>query len=544
MKSLQICDLAENNLEEIPHDTFCCDKLQILDLSKNKLRNLPYSLGMLRNLRSLMLDNNCFQSHLKTLVEPLEYAYENGSPIKGHLFRIKGYLQDLYDTQSAPLRKVIAKTSSRVPATSSLKLIYFDESDLHQSKSLATEKRRKIIQELYETEETYVQQLDDVYRLYMIPLSNFTAFSKIHYELLFSNLDDIRYLHKRYDFFNLNKIPRLILPAFREIECKSFEMSVGKLFSSICPILMIYKEYFCNDLATSLLRRINDGFDEKMSILDWIPLPENALNKFNKVQEMALLDSKHSQLNLASYLLLPVQRLPRYNLLLKALLHSTEESHPDYPLLIEAIYSFSQLLSFFNESKKETESNQEKTSQLYKLQIPPTNTLNMTFLFTSQYQNRKFLREFSDILILKYLKRKDSGFKKFMPFSLAKKSQITIHEKDDCLVEYKFKVVKDANSTAKGIGIAGPISKFDVNSILGKKCKIYITIDLLLIANSNHELIGFVSLPLSKRVTIIPQTYSMAHLHTPQAVMRIDFGEELMYLKGSMDQLNHFSNII
>ena len=39
---------------------------------------------------------------------------------------------------------------------------------------------------------------------------------------------------------------------------------------------------------------------------------------------------KMDMIPLLSYLILPVQRIPRYNMLLRDMLHQTKEDHPDY----------------------------------------------------------------------------------------------------------------------------------------------------------------------------------------------------------------------
>ena len=194
--------MAENCLVKIPNDAFNSERLQILDLSNNQLDSLPTSIGNLRSLRTLILNSNNITSNLLDLIDPLIGAYASGSATKGYLFRLQGYLQDISDVQTEEKTQLTSPsvpviTSTRVPATCALSFHHFEGRDLVLSATLANDKRKRVIQELLETEETYVNQLNDIYRLYMIPLSNFLSFSKPHYEILFSNLDDIRYLHKR-----------------------------------------------------------------------------------------------------------------------------------------------------------------------------------------------------------------------------------------------------------------------------------------------------------------------------------------------------------
>lgn len=56
-----------------------------------------------------------------------------------------------------------------------------------------------------------------------------------------------------------------------------------------------------------------------------------------------------------SFLIMPVQRLPRIEMLLKDLLKHTDENHPDYFELSKAFEGISELTAFVNEKKREAE---------------------------------------------------------------------------------------------------------------------------------------------------------------------------------------------
>mmetsp|Transcript_5100 Transcript_5100/g.6213 ORF Transcript_5100/g.6213 Transcript_5100/m.6213 type:complete len:239 (-) Transcript_5100:73-789(-) len=65
--------------------------------------------------------------------------------------------------------------------------------------------------------------------------------------------------------------------------------------------------------------------------------------------------SETSSLELDSFLILPVQRMPRYLLLLKELHKYTPENHPDYAGLTSALDYISNVLSTINEKKRHAE---------------------------------------------------------------------------------------------------------------------------------------------------------------------------------------------
>ena len=76
-----------------------------------------------------------------------------------------------------------------------------------------------------------------------------------------------------------------------------------------------------------------------------------------------------SGLDLASFLILPVQRLPRYVLLLKELQRYTPENHPEYKSLIDAIDHIARSLEIINESKREHEQSSHKILNIDKSMV-------------------------------------------------------------------------------------------------------------------------------------------------------------------------------
>ena len=62
-----------------------------------------------------------------------------------------------------------------------------------------------------------------------------------------------------------------------------------------------------------------------------------------------------SGLKLNSFLILPVQRLPRYEMLLRDITKHTWKSHPDLPSLTKALAGIAEVTAFLNESKRTNE---------------------------------------------------------------------------------------------------------------------------------------------------------------------------------------------
>lgn len=79
--------------------------------------------------------------------------------------------------------------------------------------------------------------------------------------------------------------------------------------------------------------------------------------KFKKIIKAFEIEQKsNSGLDLDSFLIVPVQRMPRYLLLLKELLKYTPESHPDYKDISLALEHIANQLETINENKRKAES--------------------------------------------------------------------------------------------------------------------------------------------------------------------------------------------
>ncbi|KAI0067701.1 hypothetical protein BV25DRAFT_1867513 [Artomyces pyxidatus] len=86
------------------------------------------------------------------------------------------------------------------------------------------------------------------------------------------------------------------------------------------------------------------------------PLSSSQRKRIKSYLKRCRLNPRHSQLNLEGYLLLPVQRIPRYRLLLEELGRSTPPSDDYVDPLDKALTEISSLATNMNEGKRESES--------------------------------------------------------------------------------------------------------------------------------------------------------------------------------------------
>lgn len=79
------------------------------------------------------------------------------------------------------------------------------------------------------------------------------------------------------------------------------------------------------------------------------------LNLFLIILQKLEYSEKLNKLGLLSFLILPVQRIPRYVLLLSDLLKNTVPQHPDYENIKAALQQIKELADYINIRKQDSE---------------------------------------------------------------------------------------------------------------------------------------------------------------------------------------------
>ena len=239
-----------------------------------------------------------------------------------------------------------------------------DEKDLQKElKMQPTSKRDNIVFEVFTTERTYVGLLKITIDEFFEPLkkANPPLIPEAHLAKIFSILEDI-YLTNSKLFEDLEKRIEAWNPDTQKI---------GDLFCTFAPFLKMYALYVSNyDDATALL----ESYEKIPAVKTWL------YDKYH--------DPHINVLSLQSLLILPVQRIPRYCLLLKDLVKHTSETHPDYLDLQSSLKVILEIADQINEDVKRRENRQK----LLKLQA------SLTTLTTGFDVNKAFYTEFLRIL--------------------------------------------------------------------------------------------------------------------------------------------------
>ncbi|KAG9394989.1 RhoGEF domain [Carpediemonas membranifera] len=190
-------------------------------------------------------------------------------------------------------------------------------------------KRNRIVNELRATEQTYVKQLGELQELYITPLTTSKSakkpiLSQAEGRELFMGVEAI------IEFNNM-----LLASLENAWVAWGFIQEIGPTFIQLAPFLKLYAQYVNNyngalGIMTRLMKK-NGAFRDHV----------NALTTEGK--------------DLASYLILPIQRIPRYEMLLKELLKNTRSSHVDWPSLTDAYSTVQQVATYVNERKRSAE---------------------------------------------------------------------------------------------------------------------------------------------------------------------------------------------
>eukprot|EP01111_Echinosteliopsis_oligospora_P018834 TRINITY_DN8855_c0_g1_i2.p1 TRINITY_DN8855_c0_g1~~TRINITY_DN8855_c0_g1_i2.p1 ORF type:complete len:671 (+),score=196.02 TRINITY_DN8855_c0_g1_i2:55-2013(+) len=112
----------------------------------------------------------------------------------------------------------------------------------------------------------------------------------------------------------------------------------GDIFLRVVVFLKVYTQYVKN-------------YQASLELL--IQLKEN--KQFSQLLKELEAHPDCAGMSIGSYLICPVQRIPRYSLLLADLVKNTWPTHPDYETLCQVLKQIQEIASYVNEKKREAE---------------------------------------------------------------------------------------------------------------------------------------------------------------------------------------------
>eukprot|EP01102_Stenamoeba_stenopodia_P005953 TRINITY_DN1665_c0_g6_i1.p1 TRINITY_DN1665_c0_g6~~TRINITY_DN1665_c0_g6_i1.p1 ORF type:complete len:1297 (+),score=336.71 TRINITY_DN1665_c0_g6_i1:314-4204(+) len=193
--------------------------------------------------------------------------------------------------------------------------------------------RTNIAKEILSTEMSYVGGLKQLIWKFFKPLSNSATTRKpminqTELKTIFSNIEVI---------YNYNSV--LLEGLENRLKNWSATQRIGDIFIKMTDYLRCYVEYVNN-------------YQHALDLLNKLRKERPALHNFLRKQETS---KECRSLPLDGFLITPVQRIPRYELLLRDLLKQTWTSHVDYQELTAALQKVKETNVFINEKKRESE---------------------------------------------------------------------------------------------------------------------------------------------------------------------------------------------
>ncbi|KAJ2825300.1 hypothetical protein IWW50_002916, partial [Coemansia erecta] len=252
-------------------------------------------------------------------------------------------------------------------------------------------RRTQIAAEILDTERTYVDGLALIEKLFVTPLlasvqQPSPILSRKEVRQLFANFPDIITLSKEL----LSQLDARLGPNARPPWDPASGL-VGDIFLRMAPFMKMYSLY---------LRNFRSALAD---ISSWL----GANHDFSNFIQQASASPECRGLSFQSYLLLPVQRIPRYKLLLEDLLRHTSDTHVDHQSIGDALRMIEDVAAFVNENIEEHEMTLsiieiQRTLGLKESLLVPGRRLiragTLTKICRKNHQQRSFYL-FSDILL-------------------------------------------------------------------------------------------------------------------------------------------------
>ncbi|XP_072318009.1 rho guanine nucleotide exchange factor 17-like [Eucyclogobius newberryi] len=332
--------------------------------------------------------------------------------------------------------------------------------------------RKHVMMTLLDTEQSYVESLRTLIQGYMRPLKQPDSGSIVDPLLVDEMFYQIPEILEHHEHF-LDQVSDCVNQWHDR-------QTVGHL---------LIQSFSKEDLANMYSEYIDNFLNAK----DAVRIAKEAKPAFHKFLEQNMRENKEKQA-LGDLMIKPVQRIPRYELIVKDLLKHTSEDHPDHPYLLDAQRDIKRLAEKINKGRRSAEEAEREARVIQEIEA---HIEGVEHILNPQ---RKFVRQeivmeaknvggkkdrslflFSDLIICTTLKRK-SGSLRRSSMSLYSAASVI-----DTSSKYKFlwklpledvEVVKNSSQSTNRESLQKTISRLDEDlSTLGQLSKLSDTIN-------------------------------------------------------------------
>ncbi|XP_053564699.1 rho guanine nucleotide exchange factor 17 [Bombina bombina] len=327
--------------------------------------------------------------------------------------------------------------------------------------------RKHVFMTLLDTEQSYVESLRTLMEGYMKPLKLPENSFLCDPSLVDEIFDQIPELLEHHEQF-LEQVHHCI-QNWQEIQ------TVGDILG----------ESFSKEILVNIYSAYIDNF---LNAKDAVRVAKEARPAFLKFLEQCTRENKEKQA-LSDLMIKPVQRIPRYELIVKDLLKHTAEDHPDYPCLLDAQRNIKQLAERINKGVRSAEEAERDTRILQEieshiegmedLQVPFRRFVRQEMVVEVKAVGGKKDRSlflFTDLLICTTLKRKSGSLRRSSMSLYTAASVIDIASKYKLLWKFPLEdvdIVKGTSQTSNRDSIQKTISRLDEDlSTMGQISKL------------------------------------------------------------------------
>jgi len=237
----------------------------------------------------------------------------------------------------------LAKYEKDVPKITQLQRKIKSWYRIHRFKEIAMEfltadgsekqrKRNMALWEVVSSETVYVHQLEELDRTIIQPLKaeSHSFITENQIDMLFSNIESILCLNGQ------------LLEAMKDkMDMWPSEQRFADIFIKKAPVLRLYGEYINN-------------YGRQLEVWNSLEAKKPQFKEWTKQQ---------SKVSLTNYLILPVQRIPRYEILLQSLLRYTDKDHADHKNILAALKKVEEL-NVLADAKKKEEDNRKTLTEI------------------------------------------------------------------------------------------------------------------------------------------------------------------------------------
>jgi len=182
----------------------------------------------------------------------------------------------------------------------------------------ALKETQNILQEIFDSEKTYIKGLRKIFELFLWPLWRFRAISKTH----LNKFDSIKILLKFHDSF--------LIQLEQEIKSANEENRWNHLLSLFDDMSPLYKMYM-------------SAYEEIIKTITKLRRRNKTVNKHFNEQPYPI----------DAFLILPIQRMPRYKLLFSKLLECTPVGNSDHTGVNSIVLKVEEVLTGLNEVRRQ-----------------------------------------------------------------------------------------------------------------------------------------------------------------------------------------------